>query len=162
MALIGQLVPRPSITIGDQSLTATVSCGSGVNWQWQSVMRSLDGTVWATSTSAANNNWTSVTYGNGLFVAVSASSTTSNVMTSPDGITWTLQTGASSNSWQAVTYGNGLFVAVASTGSGQVMTSTDGVTWTSRTSAADNCGKQSLTATVSLWQWRQLAAVIVS
>jgi hypothetical protein len=95
--------------------------------------------TWTTRTSAANNAWTSVTYGNGLFVAVASSGTGDRVMTSPDGITWTSRTSAADNDWRGVTYGNGLFVAVAASGTGnRVMTSPDGITWTTRTSAADN------------------------
>ena len=98
--------------------------------------------LWTSRTSAANNYWTSVTYGNdpsgnGLFVAVSKDGT-NRVMTSPDGITWTPRTAAENNSWRSVTYGNGLFVAVASYGNNRVMTSPDGITWTSRTATADN------------------------
>ena len=93
------------------------------------------GEFWTAQTSAADNNWTSVTYGNGLFVAVARNS----VMTSPDGMTWTAQTSAADNYWGSITYGNGLFVAVSYTGNGnRVMTSPDGITWTSRSSAADN------------------------
>ena len=92
-------------------------------------------------TSAADNNWYSVCYGNGLFVAVAnySTGTGNRVMTSPDGITWTIRTSAADNAWYSVCYGNGLFVAVAGSGTGnRVMTSPDGITWTIRTSAADN------------------------
>jgi hypothetical protein len=95
------------------------------------------GITWTTQTSAADNGWRSVTYGNGLFVAVSSSGT-NKVMTSPDGVTWTSRS-SGTNFWTSVTYGNGLFVAVALSGSGnRVMTSPDGITWTNQTSAADN------------------------
>ena len=94
---------------------------------------------WEIQSSAADNLWWSVTYGNGLFVAVSINGTGNRVMTSPDGITWTSRTSAADNQWYGVTYGNGLFVAVSITGTGnRVMTSPDGITWTARTSAADN------------------------
>ena len=97
------------------------------------------GITWTSRTSASDNDWFGVTYGNGLFVAVASSGTGNRVMTSPDGITWTSRTSASDNAWRDVTYGNGLFVAVATSGTGdRVMTSPDGITWTSRTSAADN------------------------
>jgi hypothetical protein len=87
-------------------------------------MTSPDGITWTIRTSAADNNWVAVTYGNGLFVAVAESGSGNRVMTSPDGITWTIRTSAADNSWYAVTYGNGVFVAVAYTGSGnRVMTS---------------------------------------
>jgi hypothetical protein len=98
-----------------------------------------NGPLWTSRTPASSNSWNSVTYGNGLFVAVSYTGTGNRVITSPDGITWTSRTSAADNSWQSVTYGNGLFVAVSTTGTGnRVMTSPDGITWTSRTSAADN------------------------
>ena len=97
------------------------------------------GFTWTSQTSAADNYWRSVTYGNGLFVAVSYDGSGNRVMTSPDGITWTSRTSAADNYWYSVTYGNGLFVAVAYIGVGNmVMTSPDGITWTSRTSAANN------------------------
>ncbi len=94
---------------------------------------------WTSRTSAADNQWNSVTYGNGLFVAVASSGTGNRVMTSPDGINWISRTSAADNNWWSVTYGNGLFVAVARSGTGnRVMTSSDGITWTSQLSAADN------------------------
>ena len=96
------------------------------------------GVAWTSRTSAANNVWEAVTYGNGIFVAVSSGGTGNRVMTSPDGITWTSRTSAADNLWQAVTYGNGIFVAVSADGASRVMTSPDGITWTSRTSAANN------------------------
>lgn len=80
---------------------------------------SEDGTEWIEGgAAAADNNWQSVAYGNGLFVAVSSSGTGNRVMTSPDGETWTSRTSAADNSWNDVTYSGGLFVAVASSGTG--------------------------------------------
>ncbi len=76
------------------------------------------GITWTSQTSAADNYWSSVTYGNGLFVAVAGSGLGNWVMTSPDGITWTGRNAAADNSWTSVTYGNGLFVAVATSGIG--------------------------------------------
>jgi hypothetical protein len=79
-----------------------------------------------------------ITYGNGLFVAVSYNGG-HQVMTSPDGIAWTAQAAASDNEWFGVTYGNSLYVAVSRSGTNnRVMTSSNGVTWTSRTSASNN------------------------
>jgi hypothetical protein len=97
------------------------------------------GVNWTARTPASSNQWQSIAYGNGLFVAVANTGTGNRVMTSPDGITWTARTSAADNNWTSVTYGAGLFVAVANSGTGnRVMTSPDGITWTSRTSAADN------------------------
>ena len=97
------------------------------------------GTKWTSRTSASDMTWVSVTYGNGLFVAVADSGGSPVIMTSPDGINWSGFNAPTVLAWRSVTYGNGLFVAVAYTGSGnRVMTSPDGVNWTTRTSAADN------------------------
>lgn len=97
------------------------------------------GAEWTARPSAADNEWRSVAYGNGTFVAVSSSGVGNRVMTSPDGNTWTSRTSAADNEWRSIAFGSGTFVAVASSGVGnRVMTSPDGVTWTSRTSAADN------------------------
>ena len=97
------------------------------------------GGPWTSRTSAADNWWYGVTYGNGLFVAVSVSGSGNQVMTSPDGITWTSRTNPSNGEWRSVTYGNGLFVAVVGgVGNPPVMTSPDGITWTSRTAPANN------------------------
>jgi hypothetical protein len=99
----------------------------------------IAGLDWDIRTSAADNRWFSITYGNGLFVAVAATGSGNRAMTSPDGINWTTRTSAADNQWAGVTYGNGLFVAVAITGSGnRVMTSPDGINWTTRTTPVDN------------------------
>ena len=83
-----------------------------------------NGIDWELRSSAVDNNWNQVTYGNGVFVAISNSGTGNRVMTSPDGITWTLRTTPADNNWIDITYGNGVFVAVAPTGTGdRVMTS---------------------------------------
>lgn len=47
---------------------------------------------------AADSAWNSVTYGEGLFVAV-ATGGGSRVMTSPDGINWTARSAAAANGW---------------------------------------------------------------
>jgi hypothetical protein len=94
--------------------------------------------TWTSRTSAADNGWYRVTYGNGIFVAVANSGTGNRVMTSPDGITWTARASAADNLWYGVAYGNGMFVAVASDGTNRVMTSPDGITWTGRTAAENN------------------------
>jgi len=93
---------------------------------------------WTTRMAANNYSWWSVTYGNGMFVAVASDGSINRVMTSSDGVTWTVQSAAEANQWASVTYGNGMFVAVANTGTNRVMTSSDGVTWTARTAPSGN------------------------
>jgi hypothetical protein len=81
------------------------------------------------------NFYLSVTFGNGLFVAVADDTSTNIVITSPDGITWTPRI-APNGSWFSVTYGNGIFVAVGNYGSASILTSPDGITWTARSTTA--------------------------
>ncbi len=100
-------------------------------------MTSPDGITWAPRVAAEANSWYSVTYGNGLFAAVSIDGT-NRIMTSPDGITWTPRAVPEENWWYSITYGNGLFVAVAGSGTNRVMTSPDGITWTARAAAEAN------------------------
>ena len=92
-----------------------------------------------TSINVPVNGWSSVTYGNGLFVAVSNSLTSNIVMTSVNGINWTTSTSAGNISWRSVTYGNGLFVATSDTNTGKrAMTSVNGINWTLQTTPANN------------------------
>ena len=138
---VSTLIPGASATNVD-SFTLRTSTSSATISQVLVKLKSgakNDGVTWTSRTSAVDNNWSSVTYGNGLFVAVSTTGTGNRVMTSPDGISWTIRTSAADNSWNSVTYGNGLFVAASYDGVGnRVMTSPDGITWTIRTSAANN------------------------
>ena len=87
------------------------------------------GEVWTQRTLPVSASWQSVTYGNGLFVAVASS--TSNYVTSTDGINWTSRIGPP-NGGNVLCYGNGLFVALTSYYA-TVYTSPDGITWTLRT-----------------------------
>jgi hypothetical protein len=72
---------------------------------------STDGITWTQRTLPIATSWTSVTYGGGTFVAVSASSTIA--ATSADGITWTQRSLPATASWQSITYSGSAFVAVA-------------------------------------------------
>jgi len=116
------------------------------------VMTSVDGTNWTSYQSAGDYAWSSVAYGNGLFVAIAnGNGGTTQVMTSTDGTSWTLRntpaTQANHN-WRSVVYGNGKFVAVASGGSGSLnraMCSTDGITWVAATTPAAPAGCVSVT-----------------
>ena len=69
------------------------------------------GITWTQRAMPVSTAWYSVTYGNGVFVAVAYSSTIA--ATSPDGITWTQRALPASAAWQSVAYGNGVFATVA-------------------------------------------------
>lgn len=106
---------------------------------------SQTGTLWTARSAANGNNWRSVTFGNGVFVAVATTGTGNRVMTSTDGVNWISRTSAADNNWFSVTFGNGLFVAVATNGTNRVMTSPDGITWTARISADELAAWNSVT-----------------
>ena len=100
-----------------------------------------NGVTWTARTSANDTNgWRSITYGNGVFVAVPYKGSLYIAMTSTDcGVTWTglrlsaVAAAKETNDWEwlYVAYGGGVFVAVANNvGTNRVMTSFDnGVTW---------------------------------
>lgn len=72
----------------------------------------------------------SITYGNGLFVAV-ANGGSNRVMTSTNGVSWTVRSVlGNDDSWQSVAFGNNTFVAVSNSGNHRNMYSTDGINWT--------------------------------
>ena len=106
------------------------------------VMTSPDGITWTTRTTGVTfNNWYTVTYGAGLFVALAGNSPFGDqVMTSSDGITWTPRAAASATRWRSLVYAEGQFVAVGVYDAGLpvVMTSPDGITWHAQTAAVDN------------------------
>jgi hypothetical protein len=103
-------------------------------------------TTWTNSTLDTTRSWSSVCYGNSLYVAVSNSggAAAGLVRTSPDGITWSSRTAASANQWSSVCFGEntitatggvgvvGRYVAVSANGTFGTtsMFSTNGITWT--------------------------------
>ncbi len=72
------------------------------------------GIDWQSINQGTDLSYQSVTYGNGVYVAVASSGVGKRVATSPDGATWTIRNSAADNAWTSVTFGNGIFVAVAS------------------------------------------------
>ncbi len=102
------------------------------------------GLSWKNQTAIATSTWQGVAYGNGLFVAVaSTGSTSTDIMTSPDGTNWTSTHSPVARRWDSVTYGNGLFVSVANdSATNTIMTSPDGVIWTSRVSPSSSTWKK--------------------
>ena len=93
--------------------------------------RSEAGTTW-TLRVPGFNNLRSVTYGNGLFVAVGEFHDGGTILTSPDGVNWTQRVPGTSNDLESVGYGNNTFVAVG--WYGIIFTSPDGVNWMVQTS----------------------------
>lgn len=97
-----------------------------------------------------HNKWdlTSVTYGDGHFVAVDAA--VGSTLISANGLNWRLSPPPGTGlKWGAVAYGNGTFVAFDESGAGEVATSVYGYTWALHhvspaeeiTDAAFGCGQ---------------------
>lgn len=93
-----------------------------------------------------NYKWSSVRWGNGIYVAIASDTTNapiteiSPIMTSIDGIIWTSRNAPSNLRWNSLTYGthSNLFVSVSSTGTGsRVMTSEDSIHWSLRSTPVD-------------------------
>ena len=101
-----------------------------------SILSSLDGITWTQTYSDNNNSYFSgVTYGNGIFVALSLET----IFTSSDGVSWTPRYSLPGyDNLLGVTYGNGLFIAIgnnseySSGASSFILASPDGITWTQR------------------------------
>ena len=99
--------------------------GSSTWYYWQT----SETAMWTSGGSLPSvSTWSSVTYGDGKFVAIN---TSGKAAYSIDGINWTETTLLSSAILMSVTYGNGKFVAVGA--SDKSMYSTDGINWTETT-----------------------------
>jgi hypothetical protein len=95
---------------------------NGLQW---STLPGLPGTPSQAGRPTQNGQWTGITYGHGLFVAVSAVGT---VDTSPNGVTWTQRFWRPENSFASITYGDGRFIAVDAA-QGDILLSQNGVNW---------------------------------
>jgi len=89
---------------------------------YNTVLSSLDGTVWI-KTTLQYPPFTDLTFGNGMFVLVGNNGT---ILSSSDGISWTLQPSYTSSDLTSIVFGNGEFVAI---GQDVVVTSSNGVNW---------------------------------
>lgn len=85
---------------------------------------STDGVTWTEANVPNAKFFASITYGNGLFVAIANDG---SVIYSSDAITWIESSISSGNDWYAITYGNGVFIAVGEGTSCAI--SSDGVMW---------------------------------
>ena len=93
---------------------------------------------WSTASFDSNGNtnqWQSVAYGNGKYVALGAIGNAYLAANSTDGINWTSYSTIPYTSYSELAYGNGAFVAV---GTGKIVYSTDeGASWSSASVASN-------------------------
>ena len=130
-------------TVGGALPTSTMvsiaygSVGSGVYVTvggTNAAAKSTNGSTWISTTlpTLASGTYSSVTFGNGYFVAISTGSTLATAVSS-NGTTWTaggtLPVGFTTGT--SVAYGNGRFVAIASGGTKTAYSLNNGTTWTS-------------------------------
>ena len=86
------------------------------NWQWRNPL-------------PQGNTLSSVTYGNGIFVALGEGGT---ILDSPDGVNWTSANSGPTTTFSSVAYLTGTFIAVGNDGA--IQTSSNGLAWTTQTS----------------------------
>ena len=115
-----------AVVLAAAAITAPTTAAKGI-----STASSGLGTTWTDrSAQFSGNNWFGVTYGEGTFVAVSASGSTGaghRIMRSSDGVTWTRSSLAGAEGG-SVAYGDDTFVSVAP--NGRIYASADGIQWT--------------------------------
>ena len=122
-----------------------------IAYQSNQVAYSTNGTSWTSASLGVGEewDWIDIAYGNGVFVAVaeSDSSTTRRARTTDGGASWSL--GNISTGAKAITYGQGRFVIVEGNFSNSAAYSADGITWTLRTLPANLDSSES--------DWRDIA-----
>ena len=98
----------------------------------ETIVTSKDGFNWTTLNILQTvGRLNSVTYGNGLFIAVAGHF----ILTSSDGINWTIINPGDYWDLRQIAYGNGNFVAL---GNRYIISSTDGINWMMRTRTYGN------------------------
>ncbi len=98
----------------------------GVGGDTDKAIYSYDGLTWYPTSLPTTSRWKSVTYGNGMFVAVA---NYTNAAYSYDGIKWHPTNMPSNKTWYSATFGDGVFVAIAETNANEIAYSTDGINW---------------------------------
>jgi len=130
VTLSGFTPAQTSGTVNNVNATFTVTSSSQTQVQFAltgSYTSATFGTILGTQAGLpSGGTWTSIAYGNNLFVAISSGGTAA--MYSSDGITWRASTLPASTTWSSVAYGQGIFVAVSNTSNTTAYT-INGSTW---------------------------------
>jgi len=120
----------PTIEIIDASAKfVAIANGSTSNANITLANAKSDNT-WSAGTALPNSNFTSVTYGDGVYVAVGGAGGSGSAATSTDGSAWVSRTNItlSAGTFSGVAYGAATYVAI-NTGGNKVAKSANGITW---------------------------------
>lgn len=125
-----QTIPDIGITVSFSAIVASANeiVAIGVEDNTGFCIKSVDGITW-TLQEIDDHDWSDLTYGDELFVAVSNDGF---IGTSTNGVFWTYAN--IGGDFRCISYGNGMFIAA---GVDQVQKSVDGSTWTEISVAAD-------------------------
>jgi hypothetical protein len=86
------------------------------------ILHSNDGITWLVSSIQASTLWSSISFGNGIFMAVSNNGTYP-VAYSQDGINWSTQTtGFQTTNWGSIAFGQNTFMALNAEGASTMIT----------------------------------------
>ena len=120
----------PDVTILDANAKYVVISGSSNDNCYTTVAGLVAGSAWTAGASTAKLDLKSITYGNGIYVAVGG---TSSAVSSTTGTSWTSRTipTLGSGSYSAVVYGNETFVAISTGSSLSTAVSSNGTSWIS-------------------------------
>ena len=99
------------------------------------VLYSVDGVNWQSEALALpSTGYNRVEFGQGVFVAIKAGTSTNAVAYSTDnGLTWTETTLPATETYQDIAFGNNRFIVIASTNNAGAYSIDKGVTWTAVT-----------------------------
>tara|TARA_R110000737_G_scaffold9791_7_gene25557 strand:- start:1426 stop:12609 length:11184 start_codon:yes stop_codon:yes gene_type:complete len=121
----------PTIEIVDGASKFVAIANGTTNNASLSIADAKADNTWTAGTALPNSNFTSITYGNGVYVAVGGSGGSGSAATSTDGNSWVSRTNItlSAGSLSSVAYGAATYVAI-NTGGNKAATSTNGIVWT--------------------------------
>lgn len=124
---LGEITGSERVSMADNG-TQLMIVADGQGWIYDESSND-----WTLGASAEDNDWVSVAYLDGVYVAISDTGTNNRVMRSTDnGATWATVAGVTDLTWSCVIAANGRFFIVAQDGgTAQTRSSTDlGLVWT--------------------------------
>lgn len=98
-----------------------------------SIYASSDGIIWTSQLLPVTANWTSIAYGNKVWVIISNAGSlpgSTILISASNGDSWKTANLPVVSTWNKLVFGNGTFVAIASSSSNVAYSSTYGVSWT--------------------------------